>query len=131
VAGVIIVDASVLIGYLDRTDAHHGAAVDLLAREIEDDLAASSLTLAEVYVGPAKTGRLEQAVAAVRDLEVVERPLPASGAISLAELRARSGLRLPDCCVLLLAQEARGLVASFDKRLLKAARGLGLGAVAP
>jgi predicted DNA-binding protein (UPF0278 family) len=33
---------------------------------------------------------------------------------------------LPDCCVLLAAQEHDGVVASFDVGLLEAARALGL-----
>lgn len=44
----------------------------------------------------------------------------------LAQLRAEIGLKLPDCCVLLTAQEHPGIVASFDSNLLAAARKLGL-----
>jgi predicted DNA-binding protein (UPF0278 family) len=44
----------------------------------------------------------------------------------LAQLRADTALKLPDCCALLAAQEQEGAVASFDTRLLEAARGLGL-----
>ena len=36
---MIVLDASVLIGYLDARDAHHDRASALLTREIEDDFA--------------------------------------------------------------------------------------------
>ena len=36
---MIVLDASVLIGYLDGSDANHPAAFELLSREIDDDLA--------------------------------------------------------------------------------------------
>jgi predicted DNA-binding protein (UPF0278 family) len=44
----------------------------------------------------------------------------------LARLRADLGVKLPDCCVLLAAQEHAGAVASFDTGVIKAARKLGL-----
>jgi predicted nucleic acid-binding protein len=56
---VIVVDASVLIGYLDGEDAHHGAVEALLAAAVDDELGANPLTLAEVLVVPARDGRLD------------------------------------------------------------------------
>jgi predicted nucleic acid-binding protein len=44
----------------------------------------------------------------------------------LATLRAETGRKLPDCCVLAAAQQHGGSVASFDDGLRKAARKLGL-----
>lgn len=123
---MIVLDASVLIGYLDAEDAQHPAAETLLAREIDDDFAASSLTLAEVLVGPARARRLDDALSALRDLEVDERRFPADAAVRLARLRADTGLRMPDCCVLMAAQEAGARLATFDGRLGRAARSLGL-----
>ena len=123
---MIVLDASVLIGYLDAGDSQHQAAEALLAREIEDDFTASSLTLAEVLVGPARARRLDDGLSALRDLEIEELPFPADAAVRLAQLRADTGLRMPDCCVLLAAQEADARVATFDGRLARAARHLGL-----
>lgn len=120
-ASVIILDASVLIAYLDGDDAHHVAAEQLLAREIDDDFAANPLTLAEVLVVPARDGRLEEVQAALRDLQVEELPFPTDSAVKLAVLRADTGLRMPDCCVLLTAEDTGGRVASFDDRLARAA----------
>jgi predicted nucleic acid-binding protein len=126
VAGVIVLDASVLIAYLDAEDAQHQRAGSLLAREIDDQFAGNPLTLAEVLVGPARSGRLDEARTALRELEVVEQPFPSDTAVRLARLRADTGLRMPDCCVLLAAQDAAGRVAAFDDRLIRAAEALGL-----
>ena len=49
---MIVLDASVLIAYLDGANTHHDRAAELLAREIEDDFGANTLTLAEVLVFP-------------------------------------------------------------------------------
>jgi predicted nucleic acid-binding protein len=126
VAGVIVLDANVLIAYLDSEDAQHAQAESLLAREIDDDFAANPLTLAEVLVGPSRAGRLAAARTALRELEVMEQPFPADTAVRLARLRADTGLRMPDCCVLLAAQDAAARVAAFDDRLIRAAEELGL-----
>jgi predicted nucleic acid-binding protein len=126
VASVIVLDASVLIAYLDAEDAQHEKAETLLAREIDDEFAANPLTLAEVLVGPSRTGRLDAARSALRELEVAEQPSPADTAVRLARLRADTGLRMPDCCVLLAAQITAARVAAFDERLLRGAEELGL-----
>ena len=118
---MIVLDASVLIAYLDGEDDYHTAAEALLTQAIEDDLAANSLTLAEVLVVPARDGRLDQTLAVLRDLEIQELPFPPDAAVRLAQLRATAGLKMPDCCVLLAAQDAAASVASFDERLTQAA----------
>lgn len=127
---MIVLDAGVLIAYLDGSDANHDSAVQLLEREVDQELRASPLSLAEVLVGPARAGRVDDAVAALRDLEIVEQPFPTDTAARLAQLRASTSLRMPDCCVLLAAQGAPARVASFDDALAKAAGGLGLDTVA-
>ena len=123
---MIVLDASVLIAYLDDTDEHHERAVDLLAREIDQDLGVSTLTLGEVLVGPARTGRLAPVVAAVKGLAMREIPLQAGSSARLARLRVETRLTMPDCCVLLAAESFGAGVASFDERLAAAASTQGL-----
>lgn len=120
-ASVIVLDASVLIAYLDGDDNHHRRAEALLAREIDDDLAANSLTLAEVLVVPMRENRLGAVRGALQDLELQELPFPADTAVKLAHLRASTDLKMPDCCVLLAAEDVRARLASFDDRLADAA----------
>jgi len=44
----------------------------------------------------------------------------------LASLRASTGLGLPDCCVLDTARQISSAVATFDARLVRRARELGV-----
>jgi predicted nucleic acid-binding protein len=118
---VIVLDASVLIAFLDSEDNHHAAADQLLTRAIDDDLAVYSLTLAEILVAPVRDDRLDPVLAALHALEVQELPFPADTALRLAQLRATTGLKMPHCCVLLAAEDAAASIASFDERLAQTA----------
>ncbi|MGN6372232.1 MAG: type II toxin-antitoxin system VapC family toxin [Solirubrobacteraceae bacterium] len=124
--GTIVLDASVLIGHLDNNDPHHARAVRLLEATDGQVLGASTITLAETLVAPARAGRLADAQSALSRLGVRELALDDEAASRLARLRADLGVKLPDCCVLLAAQKHSGAVASFDEGVIKAARKLGL-----
>lgn len=128
---MIVLDASVLIAHLDRRDRHHAQAQVLLAAARGGALGASAVTLAETLVSPARAGRLADAEAALQRLRIGELPLGENAAGRLAGLRAETGLKLPDCCVLLAAQDHDGAVASFDSDLLVAAHELSLDAALP
>jgi len=120
-------DASVLIAHLDARDDLHERAGELLSEAAGDQFAASVITIAEVLVAPARAGRLADAQAALAQLDVAALPLRAEAGPRLAELRAATGLKLPDCCVLLSAEEAGAEVVTLDARLGRAATQLGLG----
>jgi predicted nucleic acid-binding protein len=125
---VIILDASVLIAHFDGRDAHHMQAVSLLraAAEADKPLAASAVTLAEVLVGPVRAGQMPAAERALAALGVTSVGLGADAAIRLAALRVNTGLKMPDCCVLLAAQDrAAQAVLSFDGKLQTAAQRAG------
>lgn len=124
-AGLTVLDASVLIAHFDEADAHHARAGEILARA--GALRASVVTLAEALVTPTRRGMLETARAGLARLGVDEVTLGEDAAVRLAELRAQTRLKLPDCCVLLAAQDAGAdTIATFDDRLAAAAQGLGL-----
>lgn len=124
---MIVVDASVLIAHLDENDALNDRALDALLAIAEKTLGCSPITLAEVLVGPARAGRLRDARTAVTDLGVSEIPLGQDAAARLAGLRADTALKMPDCCVLLAAEDARAeAVLTFDGRLARAAEQRGL-----
>ena len=44
--------------------------------------------------------------------------------LKLANMRVRTGLRMPDCCALLAAVEGADGIATFDLALANAGRGL-------
>jgi len=131
---VIVLDSSVLIAHLDANDAHHGRATELLAGiDVDEPLGASTMTLAEVLVGPARTNRLPQAIDALARLGVEEIRWAGDVSLVLATTRATTGLKMPDCCVLLAAEQVRGQIATFDKALADAAdqRGIAVLKVGP
>lgn len=123
---MIVLDASVLIAHLDATDSHHERADRLLAASGNEELAASVVTMAEVLVGPSRTGTVDRALAALEQLAVTPVPIERATPVRLALLRAETGLKLPDCCVLLAAEESGAAVATFDDRLAGAARSRGI-----
>jgi predicted nucleic acid-binding protein len=123
---VIVVDASVLIAHLDQRDAQHEHAEELLLDLAERPLGASPITLAEVLVEPARKGHLEAAEAALHALAVRELPMGENGPPRLARLRAETGLKLPDCCVVLAAQDGdAAAILTFDEPLQRVATELG------
>lgn len=86
-----MLDASVLIACLDSEDAHHARAETLLAQEIDHEFAASTSTLAEVLVMPARERRLDAAREPLEDLDVNELALPADSAVKRASPHSTTG----------------------------------------
>jgi predicted nucleic acid-binding protein len=126
---MIVLDASVLIAFLDARDAHHDRATALLSREIDDDFAVNLLTLAEILVAPIRTGHRDRVLGMLSDLAVETLPFPDGAAVPLAHLRAETLLKMPDCCVLLSAFDRQARLASFDNRLRTVARARGVAVV--
>lgn len=123
---MIVLDASVLIAHLNPNDARHAAATDLLLDPAPDGMLVHPLTLAEVLVGGVRIGR----GAAMRDhltaAGVEVAPGDPDESLRLAELRASSGLRMPDCCVLDVALRHHASLATFDHALADVARRRGV-----
>ncbi len=122
----MVLDASALIAFLDPSDALHGDAVTRVLTLDSRRLLVSPITHAEILVGPTRAGTIAATQAALGLLGVKEVALPDDAAPRLAELRVTTGLRLPDCCVILAAQQSECTVLSFDHRLLAAVGRLGL-----
>ena len=127
---MIVLDASVLIAYLDGHDSHNESAVKLLRAHAAELLGASQISLAETLVAPARAGRLDDAREALDKLAVRELAFARDASSRLAGLRADTGLKLPDCCVLLAAEDHRAGIASFDGHLRRRAQGMGIPVVA-
>ncbi len=114
---MIVVDAGVLIGHLDSSDRHHDRATALLRGAGATSLAASPISIAEVLVGPSRAGFLDRARAAIAQLQIATIWFAEDAPARLATMRAATSLKLPDCCVLLAAEQADRVVATFDQRL--------------
>jgi predicted nucleic acid-binding protein len=120
----LVLDADVLIGALDGSDSHHAEARDFLTawREQQATQLMSVVNLSEVLVAPSSDPeRLRAAREAIAALGVeAHRPGEAIG-VRAARLRGHHPISLPDAYCLATAGYTRGTVASFDRRVLRAA----------
>ncbi|WP_164520422.1 type II toxin-antitoxin system VapC family toxin [Specibacter cremeus] len=123
---MIVLDASVIIALLDGQDAFHEQSRRLLDALAGEEWVVNAMTLAEVMVGPARAGQLEAVSTAVDRMNLRTDPLDAASVPRLAQLRAATSLTVPDCCVLLTAEKLHCALATFDRRLAKAARARGV-----
>ena len=103
---LVVLDASVVIAFLDSRDAHHEAAVAALRAHRSDDVVLPASAYAEILVEPLRRG--VEAVTHVQQfvtgLVIRIEPLSAEIARRAAELRARHAfLRLPDALVIATA----------------------------
>lgn len=122
-----VLDASVLIAHLDQDDVHRARAAELIAGLDVGPVPVSVVTLAEVLVGPTRAGVADLVAGALRDLGIRDVPLGPDAAGRLAAMRVSTRLKLPDCCVLLAAEDVGAHeIATFDDRLASAARERGL-----
>lgn len=117
---MIVLDAGVLIGFLEPADAHHERAVALLA-DAGEPLLVHPITLAEVLVGPARAHREVELDEDLRGLGVQTATIGADEPVLLARLRADTRLQMPDVCVLATALALDAPLATFDTRLAAAA----------
>lgn len=125
----LLLDADVLIGALDSSDAHHSRARALFIRrrEGQDSLAISVVNLTEVLVAPAAdASRLAAAREAIAALEVAIHQPSEAIAVDAARLRGRHPVSLPDAYLLASAKHIGAAIATFDRRVQQAAKHEGL-----
>jgi predicted nucleic acid-binding protein len=123
--GTLILDASVLIGLLDRSDPHHATAVDDV--ETADRAGRTVLTPASAYsealVAFARADRVLDARDSVAGMGIAVTPLTAAIAERAARLRVQhERLRLPDALVLATARELDADLLSYDDQLSRVAK---------
>jgi predicted nucleic acid-binding protein len=100
---LVVLDASVVIAFLDPDDSLHEAAVSALTRHQHDELTIPLPAYAEILVAPYRRG--PEAVAAVEsfldDFAIRLEAMTPAIARAAAQLRSASrSLRLPDALVL-------------------------------
>lgn len=119
---MITLDASVVVAHLSPHDPHHQTATAYLEEARAEDFLMHSLNLAEVLVGGARAGRGQEMLDDLLAMGIRVAERPDDEAFRLANLRASSGLKLPDCCALVTALVSGSTLATFDQNLAKAAR---------
>ena len=121
---MIVLDASVIIAHFASGDPFAPQALEIM--DTEEELCLHPMTLAECLVGAERLGQAT----------VMRERLGAIGIgiwhpddddpYRIAELRAHTSLKLPDCCVISAAIAQTATLASFDEKLLLAAERLGV-----
>jgi predicted nucleic acid-binding protein len=116
--GPVALDASVVIGLLESTDAHHERAIEALQECEGAPFSMAASAYSEVLVRPLLMGSEGAVEAFVEDLLVEIVPLDRAIARRAAELRAEhERLRLPDAVVLASAESREARLLTFDERL--------------
>lgn len=125
---LVVFDSDVLIGFLNRDDAHHADAVARVRRALTPGTRRMlcAVNFAEILVGPVRAGVEERVKQMLAQLSIEVVSVDADLAERAATIRVRTTLKLPDAFALatVVQAERRGHVdvelASFDERLLKA-----------
>jgi PIN domain nuclease of toxin-antitoxin system len=121
---VTVLDASVVIAFLDANDAHHRAAVEAVGTA-GGGLVLPASAYAEILVDPWRTGA--HAIAVVKrflaELGVRIEPLTEDIAERAARLRAtHRGLRLPDALVIATADALDATALTADRAWSRVSR---------
>lgn len=123
---MIVLDANVLIGFLDSSDAHHEAALDLLERWVVEGFGSSVLTVAEALVHPTRVKRQDAAMSALNRIGVRIIPLHPADAADVARVRHTYRVRMPDAVALHAAITTGSALATFDESVVAAAGKAGI-----
>ncbi len=119
-----VVDADVLIGFLEGDDAHHPRAVHVLEPVLSatSETLISAVTYSEILVRPLLTGTGDHLDAFLAAAKIVIVNVDPSIATEAAALRGRHrNLRLPDAIVLATARRHNAKLLTFDARLRRLA----------
>jgi len=125
---VVVFDSDVLIGFLNRQDAHHTAAVAVVRDAVKpgNRRLLCAVNYAEILIGPLRTGAQATVERMLTQLAIEVIQVDMALAQRAAAVRARTNLKLPDAFALATAVHAehRGwkdvTIASFDSTVVKA-----------
>ncbi len=123
---MIVLDASVLIALFGRSDAHNARSQRFFESHLLEGFVIHPLTLTEVLVGGARLGKLNQLDRDIRAMGVEVSQPDLGEPLLLAEIRSVTGLKLPDCCVLVTALQLAAPLFTFDEQLARVALSQGL-----
>lgn len=126
--GVVVFDSDVLVGFLNRDDAHHADAVGWVREAMAPGMRrmVCAVNYAEILIGPLRTGTQDRVKEMLARFNVETIEVDTGLAEHAASVRARTNLKLPDAFALATAMQAehRGSsdvrLATFDERVLKA-----------
>ncbi|WP_309617662.1 PIN domain-containing protein [Salinibacterium sp.] len=123
---MIVLDANVLIGFLDANDVHHEACLQILGGHAVERFAAGVLTVSEALVHPTRLDRQDAALAALRRIGLNILSVGPGDAAPRARVRSQHGVRMPDAGALCAALSSVSLLATFDDALIVASERAGV-----
>jgi predicted nucleic acid-binding protein len=118
---VIVLDANILVGFLDDDDPHHEATIELLDRHLVEGFGSSALTVAEALVHPTRVNRQDASLSSLLAIGVRVIPVQQSDVLHLAHVRATYRIRMPDAVALHTAITNGSELATFNEDLRRAA----------
>lgn len=119
--GPVVLDANVVIGYLDGADALHERAVTALQERLDAPLLMSTLAYAETLVHPLRRGRAQLVEDFVARGRVELVPVDRGVAREAASIRSRLGsVGLGDAAVLATALLRGADLLTFDASVAEA-----------
>ncbi|GGF20867.1 type II toxin-antitoxin system VapC family toxin [Subtercola lobariae] len=126
---MIVLDANVLIAFLDSSDLHHNVTLEILDAFAPEGYGASVLTVAEALVYPTRNNSQDRSASAFARIGLMTVPLAQTDALDLARIRSQYGVRMPDAVALFTALSTQSTLATFDIELAAAARAAGVDVV--
>jgi predicted nucleic acid-binding protein len=125
---VVVFDSDVLIGFLNRDDAHHDEAVRVVREAIVPDTRRwlCAVNYAEILIGPVRAGQHDLVDRMLVHLNIETKQVDMALAQRAAAVQAETNLKLPDAFALATAIHAERMewegvrLASFDEAVLKA-----------
>jgi predicted nucleic acid-binding protein len=116
----VVLDADVVIGALDASDARHSAARERFARwhQAGTSRAISLVNLTEVLIAPASDpARLRTAREAIAALGIAVHVPGEAIAVDAARLRSRYPISLPDAYAVATARHTDSKLVTFDRKV--------------
>ena len=120
---MIVLDACVLIAFTDQADVFHAAARRILATTQPMAMTALSGVEAMVHLSPQQRAMWLTMVAEL-GIEIVA--VTSDDMAGIAAVRDSAGLKMPDAVIVWLAESRGAAIATFDERLVRAAKDRGL-----
>ena len=125
---VVVFDSDVLIGFLNRDDAHHVGAVEHVQAAMApgNQRLLCAVNLAEIMIGPIRAGTQEVVGQMLDQFGIATIPVGGELASRAAAVRARTNLKLPDAFAVATAIDAQHhspedvQLASFDAAVRRA-----------
>jgi predicted nucleic acid-binding protein len=120
----VVLDADVVIGALDASDAHHDDSRERFAlwHQAGTSRVISLVNLTEVLTAPAgDPARLRTARAAIAALGISIHVPSEAIAVDAARLRSRYPISLPDAYAVATARHIESQLVTFDRKLARVA----------